>query len=268
MTVEPLVALMRRYVVDYTNRHDTSVCAELMEPDYTLRMGAHEVAGRDELYIPAAEKQFTQFPGLGLTVHDVVTNGDRLAMRFTEHGASNRHGGARASWAGLGLYRWNGTKLTENWVEQDYQARRRQLASGVPDPVAPPAIAPWDTLAVAADPAAEKVAREWVSAGLPDRDVWWDDGAVAGPRGNPDELLDGATQQVDDLFSAGDRVAVRVTRTGTYAGGLDDVDPSAVGRQATLHLVALLTVADGEVVGGHGVRNRLDLARSLAKEAA
>lgn len=260
--MEPLVALMRRYVVDYTNRHDTSLCAELMEPDYTLRMGSHVVAGRDDVYVPAAARQFEQFPGLGLTVHEIVTNGDRLAMRFTEHGASVRHGGALASWTGLGLYRWNGRRLTENWVEQDYQGRRRQLASGgAPDPVAAPAVAPWDTVAVPADAGAEQVVRDWVAAGLPSTGVNWDDGDAA-------PLLDGTATQVDDIFSAGDRVAVRVTRTGAYAGGLDGVDPSAVGRPATLHLVALVTVPDGEVVGGHGVRNRLDLARSLAKEAA
>lgn len=259
--MEPLVALMRRYVVDYTNRHDTSLCAELMEPDYTLRMGAHEVAGRDELYIPAAQRQFDQFPGLGLTVHEIVTNGDRLAMRFTEHGTSTRHGGAAASWSGLGLYRWNGRKLTENWVEQDYQARRRQLAGDGPDPVGAPAVAPWDTVAEPVDPVAEKVVRDWVAAGLPDNGVRWDDGDTT-------DLIDASAERVDDLFSAGNRVAVRVTRAGRYAGGLDGVDPSTVGRPATLHLVALVTVTDDEVTGGHGVRNRLDLARSMALEAA
>lgn len=259
--VDPLVALMRRYVVDYTNRHDTSVCAELMEPDYTLRMGAHALAGRDESYVPAARRQFEQFPGLGLTVHDIVTNGDRLAMRFSEHGASTRHGEAAAAWAGLGLYRWNGRRLTENWVEQDYLARRRQLAGGGPDPVAAPAVAPWDVTAGPPDAGAERAVRDWVAAGCPPAGVNWDDGDTTA-------LLDGAAARVNDIFSAGDRVAVRVTRTGTYAGGLDGVDAAAVGRQATLYLVALVTVSVGEVVGGHGVRNRLDLARSLAREAA
>lgn len=259
--MEPLVALMRRYVVDYTNRHDTSVCADLMEPGYTLRMGAHEVAGRDELYIPAARKQFDQFPGLGLTVHEIATNGDRLAMRFSEHGASIRHGGAAASWSGLGLYRWNGTRLVENWVEQDYTARRRQLSGDGPDPVDAPAVAPWDTVAEPGDPAAEKAALDWVAAGLPAAGVRWDDG-------DDHALVADTEDRVDDVFSAGDRVAVRVTRTGTYAGGLDGVDDAAVGRPATLHLVALVRVAGGAVAGGHGVRNRQDLARSLTRAEA
>lgn len=259
--MEPLVALMRRYVVDYTNRHDTSVCADLMEPDYTLRMGAHEVAGRDDVYIPAAQRQFDQFPGLGLTVHDIVTNGDRLAMRFTEHGASVRHGGAAASWSGLGLYRWNGSKLVENWVEQDYLARRRQLSGDGPDTVDPPAVAPWDAVAAPPDPGAENVVRGWVAAGFPSAGVRWDDG-------DDRALVADTSDRVDDVFSAGDRVAVRVTRTGTYAGGLDGVDDAAVGRPATLHLVALVRVAGGDVVDGYGVRNRQDLARSLTRAEA
>jgi hypothetical protein len=254
--MDPFVALMRRYVVDYTNRHDTSVCAELMEPDYTLRMGPHVVAGRDEQYVPAAQKQFAQFPGLCLTVHEIVTNGDRLAMRFSEHGASARHGGAVASWQGIGLYRWNGTKLVENRVEQDYQARRRQLADGRPDPVAAPALAPWDTAAVPADPAAEQVVRDWIAAGTPGRAVRVDDG-------DPSVLQEEPTDVVDDLFSAGPAVAFRLTRGGRYAGGLDGVDPALIGVPSTLHLVGIVHVADGQVASGQIIRDRLGMARSL-----
>ncbi|GAA2850687.1 hypothetical protein GCM10010472_04740 [Pseudonocardia halophobica] len=259
--MEPFVALMRRYVNDYTNRHDVSVCPEIMEPGYTLRMGPHEVAGRDELYIPASQKQFTQFPGLCLTVHEIVTNGDRLAMRFSEHGRSVRHDGRGAAWTGLGLYRWNGTRLVENFVEQDYLARRRQLASGVPAAVEPPALAPWDTVALAPDPEAEAVVRAWIDESAPGP-VTLDDGA-------PDILLDDASSQVDDLFSAGPHVAFRVTRTGTYMGGLGadaGIDDAALtGAPGTLHLVGLVTVADGRVTGGRIVRDRLGLARSLSR---
>lgn len=255
--MDPFVALMRRYVVDYTNRHDASVCAEIMEPDYTLRMGAHVVAGRDEAYIPASRRQFAQFPGLGLTVHEIVTDGERLAMRFSEHGASARHGGAVAAWAGIGLYRWNGVKLTENSVEQDYLARRRQLACGRPDPVEPPAPAPWDTVARLPDPAAEQVVRDWVGDGMGGGAVRWDDGDTT-------TLLDEAASEVDELFSAGRSVAFRVSRHGRYAGGLAGVDPAAVGRPVTLHLVGLVRVEGGRVGTGRIVRDRLGLARALA----
>lgn len=257
--MEPFVALMRRYVVDYTNRHDTSVCAAIMEPDYTLRMGPHVVAGRDDAYLPASRTQFAQFPGLGLTVHEIVTNGDRLAMRFSEHGASIRHGGAVAAWTGLGLYRWNGTRLVENLVEQDYLARRRQLADGRPAAVEAPAPAPWDTPAVAADPAAERVVRDWIAAGLPGTGVRWDDGDAT-------PLLDASDVEVDDLFSAGPAVAFRLTRRGTYRGGLPGVDAVTIdgaGQAATEHLVGLVHVRHGRVAAGQIVRDRLGMARAL-----
>lgn len=268
LTADPFVALMRRYVNDYTNRHDVSVCAEIMEPDYTLRMGPHTLAGRDDSYIPAAQRQFTQFPGLCLTVHEIVTNGTQLAMRFSEHGRSVRHGGRAAVWTGIGLYYWNGQRLVRNFVEQDYLARRRQLESGSPARVDPPALAPWDVGAEPTDPDAKSVVRDWISAG----------GAVAangrsdGVRfddGDDAALLTHVSSHVDELFSAGTSVGFHVTVAGTYAGGLGTVAGNAViGTPATLHLAGLVVVANGRVEHGWVVRDRLGLARALARPAA
>ncbi|WP_433781252.1 nuclear transport factor 2 family protein [Actinomycetospora sp. CA-101289] len=255
--MEPFVALMRRYVVDYTNAHDLAVCDEIMEPDYVLRMGPHVVAGRDEAYKPATRRQLEQFPGLGLTVHEVVTDGERLALRFSEHGASVRHGGALAVWGGIGLYAWNGRRLTANHVEQDYLARRRQLADGVPDVAPPPALAPWDTVARPPDPAVERAARAWAQAGAPAvGDVVLDDGR------DPAALVEPETVVVDDLFTAGDHAAVHVTVQGAFRGGLPGADEH-VGAPATQHAAALVTVAGGQVVAGHVVRDRLGLSRAL-----
>lgn len=257
--MEPFVALMRRYVVDYTNRHDTSVCADIMEPEYTLRMGSHVVSGREEHYIPAARAQFRQFPGLVLTVHELMTNGSQLAMRFSEHGASVDRGGAVASWTGLGLYRWNGRRLVENFVEQDYLSRRRQLADGRPRPVEAPAPAPWDTVAEPPNPEAEQTVRDWIDEGLPGDAVRSDDG-TGGP------LLRTHRTDIDVLFSAGDRVAFRLSRHGVYLGGLEELDELATevtGASCTLHLVGLVRVAGGRVTEGHIVSDRLGLIRAI-----
>ena len=112
---------MRRYIEDYVNPHDVSVCEEIMTPDYVVHIGGRHLAGRDDLYIPAAAANFVNFPDLHLVVHEVVTNGDRFAFRFTEIGT--HLDGAACRWAGIGVYRWDGTRLVENFVEQDHLSR-------------------------------------------------------------------------------------------------------------------------------------------------
>lgn len=258
MSVEPFVALMRRYCLDYTGRHDLTVCDEIMDPSYTLHMGGHHLVGRDDSYKPAAGAQFRQFPGLCLTVNEIVCSGDRLALRFTEHGASARHGGARASWSGIGLYRWDGRRLLENFVEQDYFGRREQLAGGPPTAVEPPAIAPWDTEAVAPGPAAESVVRAWLAGGDV-TGVTVDDGRPAR------RILAVEHTEIDDLFSADNRVAFHGVQCGTLAGD----DPDFVGDcPAELHVAGTVTVEDGRVTHGRVIRDRLGLVKRLAAASA
>jgi predicted ester cyclase len=257
-TMEPFVALMRRYCIDYTARHDLSVCDDIMDPGYTLHMGTHDLAGRDEAYKPAAAAQFRQFPGLCLTVNEVICSGDRLALRFTEHGASARHDGAQAAWSGIGLYHWDGQRLLENYVEQDYLARRRQLSDGHPDPVEPPAVAPWDTRSVPADLAAEEAVRAWLAAG--------DLAGVAADDGRPPYRPLAVTRtDVGVLFSAGPRVAFYAVQHGPLTGE----DPRFAGDgEAMLHLAGVVGVEDGRVAGGRVVRDRLGLRRRLASAGA
>jgi len=257
------VALMRRYTFDYTNRQDFSACDTIMVPGYTLHMGTYDLSGRDEQYKPATAKQFAQFPGLCLTINEIVTNGERLCLRFSEHGASVRHDGARAAWAGIGLYKWDGERLTENFVEQDYYSRREQLASRVPKAVEMPALAPWDTQAAAPNAVAEDIVKsllhtgEWLKhEGIVFDDAW----SGAAPQG----VLDPTGVRIDDLFSAGDRVAFRITQHGRLredfrTGGID----TPAGTAVFLHMTGLVTVAGGRLAEGRVVRDRLGLLRRL-----
>jgi predicted ester cyclase len=250
---EPFVTLMRRYCIDYTARHDLSVCDDIMDPGYTLHMGTHDLAGRDEAYKPAAAAQFRQFPGLCLTVSEIVCSGDRLALRFTEHGASVKHDGALAAWAGIGLYRWDGQRLLENYVEQDYLARRRQLAEGRPDPVEPPAVAPWDARSLPADLAAEEAVRTWLGTGDLSR-LTADDGRP------PHRLIAPARTDISVLFSAGPRVAFHAVQYGE----LTAEDPRFAGDgEAFVHVAGVVRVEDGRVAGGRVIRDRLGLLRRL-----
>lgn len=255
--MEPFVALMRTYCIDYTNSHDLTVCDTIMEPDYVVHISRMSLV-RDVSYKPAVEAVFERFPGLGLVVHELATNGERLVMRFSEHGATPS--GALACWAGIGLYAWNGTRLTSCRVEQDFWSQRRQLTTGVPDPLAPPHPDPWvTTTAQVPDAEAEAVVTTWLTRG--------DLRAVAG--GRIDEttveghvpVLDVDHVEVLDLFSVGERVAFHASFAGIYCGGLDDIEAS--GQQASMAVAGIATVAGDHVAGLHAVTDRFGTVLAL-----
>lgn len=267
--MHPFVALMRRYCIDYTNSHDQSIYPELFEDDYTVHIEGHALV-RDASYGPAAAQLFAAAPGLGLVVHELVLNGDRLCMRFSEHAAMPTPDGRRLScWRGIGLYRWNGRRLTENHVEQDFAGRRRQVKTGVPDPLEPPHLDPWTTThPVAPEPDAEQAVRDWLATGRLDeaREVLLD-AADHAPRcaSTSDPLVVDATDVVvNDLFSAGRRVAFHATLLGPYRGGLDGIDGGAVGTPVELPVAGLVRVGpDGRVDEVRAVTSRRSVALAL-----
>jgi hypothetical protein len=258
--LHPLAAVLRRYSFAYTAAHDFGVCAEIMVDDYVLRMGEHEIRGRDAEYIPATRKQYRQFPGLGFTVHELVLGEDRAALRFTEHGRSALHGG-EVAWSGVSLYRWDGTRLVECRVEQDYFGRRTQQRSGAAHPIEVPGIDPWAVRAGAADPAVEETVRRWLAGGgLADVPLGGlDDEHCAEPRRM---LLSAPRVTILDLFAAGERAAFHVALHGRYAGGLDDLDGYRHA-PASLYVSGLATVRDGAVGDVRAVTDRLAAERRL-----
>jgi len=258
--LHPLAALLRRYSFAYTAAHDFSVCRELMVDDYVLRMGEHEIRGREEAYIPATRKQYRQYPGLGFTVHDLVLTDDRAAMVFTEHGRSSLHGGA-AAWGGVSLYRWSGQRLTECRVEQDYYARREQQLTAVPHQIRPPAFDPWSIPAAQPDPETEHLVREWlVDGGLAEAPIGSLDDEHCAPPCRP--LIGRAEVSILDLFSAGRRAAFHVITQGTYAGGLHELD-SHRGKQIELYCTGIATVSDDGNISVTAVTDRLGAERRL-----
>jgi hypothetical protein len=238
-----------------------------MVPGYALHMGTHDLTGRDEFYKPATQRQFDQFPGLVLTINEIITNGDRLCLRFSEHGASIRHEQRRAAWSGIGLYKWDGERLLENYVEQDYYSRRLQLASGRPVDVETPATAPWDTMPEPADVRAEALVRAALIAGtlLKNPGIKFDDGGATGPS---QEILQPKKVSLNDCFSAGDRVAFHIAQVGRLTADFSMGRAQLVGTEVTLHMAGVVTVKEGVITGGRVVRDRLGLQRRLDSSAA
>jgi len=256
----PLVGLMRRFCVDWLDRADPTIPAAIMAPEYTIHIGGHTLAGRDEQYLPGTMIQLRRFPGLLVSVHELFTTGEQVAMRFTEHGPSAADGGLPAAWTGIGLFWWDGARLTRNVTEEDYHSRRRQLARHRSDPVDAPAPAPWSTMPADPDPGAEDTVRAWLTKGDLDNDgaVLLDDGWCGQPT---PPLLDVDDVRVAELFSAGERVAFHIVQSGRYRGGLPATD-GAEGTEAELSAVGMVHVTNGRITG-HIVRDRVGLRRRV-----
>ena len=253
---DTILPLVRRWAVNWINGHDAQATEDLMVPEYALRIGTFDLTTR-AAYVDATVSQLAQFPGLVLTVHEVLTNGTQAAIRFSEHGASLRHEGRAAVWTGVVLFESDGTHLVRTWAEEDYAARRRQLASGIPDPVGAPALAPWDTTPAEPDRAAEDVVHQWLSAGLPSVDgVTWDDEHLD----DAGHALSSDRGEVDVVMSAGDRVA--------FHGRVHGVARDGSGTAGTIDVAGLVVVQSGRVAGGTVVSDRLAALSALKRARA
>jgi hypothetical protein len=260
--LHPLAALLRRYVNAYTNCHDFFECRRLMVDDYELQMGEHVLRGRDDVYIPATAKQYRQFPGLTLTVHDAVIGRDRAAMFFSEHGRSNLSG-RHAVWGGVSLYRWNGSQLTHCRVEQDYYTRREQSDSSAPNPVPAPAYDPWTVAPQDPNANTERVVAGWLTGGgILDCPIGSLDDEFTGRVCRP--LFSSPSVRILDMFTAGERAAFHVVIEGRYAGGLRQLE-DARHQPASLYVSGLATQANG-IVTVRAITDRLAAQRRLVKK--
>ena len=253
--------LLRGFATDFLTSHDIGEVERIMDPAYALSIGGFLLDGRDDAYLPATRAQLEQFPGLVVTVHDVVLGPDAMAMRFTEHGASIRNPGRAAAWGGVTLFRLAGGRLRHGWAEEDYLARKRQLKTGRVDAIRAPHPCPWDMPCLAPEAATEAVAQAWLADPAAPLSPVVDQVIVEGPRF--ETLVTPASLAVTTLFSAGDRAAFHLEWHGSYAGGFDDIDPEQIATPVVLRMAGLLTVRDGTVVEAQISADRLGLHRQL-----
>lgn len=256
--VPALASRLRRYCFAYTASHDPSVCDDIMVEDYTLHMGELQIRGRDDNYKPAAEKQYRQFPGLGLSVHDLLVTPERAALHFSEYGRSVLRG-TTAVWNGISTYHWDGDRLTDCRVEQDYYSRRRQLQSGEPNRIEAPAHDPWARPIDQPDVQVEAAAREWLSRnGLVTLAIGSMDDEPVAPAARI--VLDQPEIEILDCFSGAERAAFHVATTGTITGWPGAAD-GVLGRRAKVYYSGIAYVRDGQVAGARVISDRLAVER-------
>ena len=214
---------------------------------------------RDTAYKPSVEDVFRRFPALGLVVHELVPNGDRLCMRFSEHGATAS--GGQACWA-----RHRPVQVERQQAGQLPRRAGLLVAAATADDGHPRSARAaristrgsprrWQP----SDPTAEATLRAWLAAG----DLAVADGGRIDevPVADHRPVLEPVDVEILDLFSAGDRVAFHATLRGTYLGGLTEV--ARPGAQMALDVAGLATVADGRIADLHAVTDRFGASLAM-----
>jgi steroid delta-isomerase-like uncharacterized protein len=133
-------ALVRRHIEEGFNRDDWTVCESTLTDDYTAYYGSEGKAnvGRDA-YVRACKLLRRSFPDVNITIEDVVVEGDKVVMRYTERGTLTGEGflgiepaGQAYAKPGTTVYRVVDGRLAESWGVEDTLGWFRQLGK-LPD---------------------------------------------------------------------------------------------------------------------------------------
>ncbi len=245
---EPRLAVMHRYVEEYTNGHDIAVARELMHPDYRFTMGGATL--NLEAYLAMVDGALGHFTDLRLVVNEFVVGPERLAMAFTETASSPRRG-RYASWRGVSLYTFHPDgRLLAVTVQQDFWGRRLQLrgkASEVEAGLTDSRV--WDTPIREPDPSAHSALLEALGS-LPSADVVYDNGD--GLAVSPHRVI------VRDTILAGDRFAAAIEFAGPTTA-TDDKSDLALQGDVVLAASGVGNISAGSITNAHFVTDRWGL---------
>jgi steroid delta-isomerase-like uncharacterized protein len=131
--------LLRRFM-KAINEKNFDLFDELCSPDYVWHGQASPTIREDvrglENFKKAVMEFTTAMPDLKVVIEDIIAEGDRVAVRFTESGthtggtfAGIPPTGKKVIWTGIGIYRIENGKLTEEWFAEDAFGIMKQLGA-------------------------------------------------------------------------------------------------------------------------------------------
>ena len=128
-------AMVRRFFEDLWNTGNLDVAEELVAADHVHHVGDQELHGPDGVK-GAVVWLRTAFPDLRFDIDDLVSEGDRVAVRWTATGthlgplSDLRPTGRHVAWSGADWIRLASGRIVELWAITDGGALREQLISG------------------------------------------------------------------------------------------------------------------------------------------
>jgi len=129
-------AVVRRFVDEVVNGGDLGVLDQLWAADLAWHGGSMgEIHGLAAFREHLAASTTGAFSGMHLDIHDVVTSGDTVVVRFTNSGTQTGPfmgtppTGRHAEWLGIGVYRVAAGKIHEAWFGEDILGMLLQLGA-------------------------------------------------------------------------------------------------------------------------------------------
>jgi steroid delta-isomerase-like uncharacterized protein len=126
--------VVRRFI-DALDKHDFDTIDDLLSDDLVFHGGSFgEISGREQ-FKEFAAPFFVAFPDLRFELHDVIADGDRVAVRFTSTGTHNGEfsgmppSGTRVSFIEQPQYRVADGKIVEFWWLADIFGLMQQLGA-------------------------------------------------------------------------------------------------------------------------------------------
>jgi predicted ester cyclase len=126
MSAEANKQIVRRYFERVVNGLDRAVAEELVAPDLVFTSPYTPVPVRDrESFLGMLTAVHQALAGFQLVDHAMLAEGDLVASRWTVHGAHADHlgpfapTGKKLEISGLSIYRIEGGRIVEGWVQDD-----------------------------------------------------------------------------------------------------------------------------------------------------
>ncbi|HEX6655418.1 MAG TPA: ester cyclase, partial [Candidatus Limnocylindria bacterium] len=123
-----------RFVEEIFHRGNLAALDQIFTPEALIHDPGVELRGLEALG-PAIRGFRKAFPDLKITVEDQIAEGDRLAIRYRGEGTHRDewHGiparGARISYTGILIVRFEGDRIAEYWAQPDLLGLMQQLGA-------------------------------------------------------------------------------------------------------------------------------------------
>ena len=128
-------AVVRRFVEDCLNGRNPDLVDELFSPDYVNYAAPAGVSPDLEGYKERVASVLRGFPDLQVTIEDLFSDGDRVAIRLSASGTHKGDSlglsatGRFASWTATAIYQLVGGKIMQRWENRDDLGLMQQLGA-------------------------------------------------------------------------------------------------------------------------------------------